>query len=513
MAPWTSTIGLVGLASLALVAGQNVSISLPTTQPSNSTLLDQRLCSMSLEFQSLEYYAGELGHPNQFTHNVIQNIVQRVGLPPAMRIGGNTQDRTYFDPSVDIAVRLPAGTAAVPNPTQTQIFVGSKFFKLSENLPKNTVVTYGVNLKFNNLTDAVDEATALFNAFPHGNQGSVKLELLEIGNEPDFYFDGVDSYAAQWTEFAKNISQAVKLTPGKGPAFQAGDFAGHSASNFSITRLLNTDILSGDTGARINTVSQHMYMGDGATGTVSTLLNKSLSRSKLATFKSDIAYANSKGLRYILGETNSFYNGGATNASNTGATAIWATDYSLQAATLNISRTYYHNNIATGYQAYYPAVYNIFEPVGNVKIGNVTTTRPQVQPQYHAFLVVAEAIGKSGKSRIAELPVASSNIASYGIWEKGKLVRIVVINSQPWVYASTGTRPVTTIQLEGINKHTKATYKTLYVPYADIAQGLTWAGQSYATESGFPTGKVVQEVLKDGQLNISASSVVLVTLH
>jgi hypothetical protein len=185
----------------------------------------------------------------------------------------------------------------------------------------------------------------------------------------------------------------------------------------------------------------------------------------------------------------------------------------LQAATLNISRTYYHNNIATGYQAYYPAVYNIFEPVGNVKIGNVTTTRPQVQPQYHAFLVVAEAIGKSGKSRIAELQVASSNIASYGIWEKGKLVRMVVINSQPWVYASTGTRPVTTVQLEGITKHTKATYKTLYVPYADIAQGLTWAGQSYATESGFPTGKVVQEVLKDGQLNISASSVVLVTLH
>jgi hypothetical protein len=85
MAPWTSAVGIVGLASLALVAGQNVSISLPTSLPTNSTLLDQRLCSMSLEFQSLEYYAGELGHPNQFTHNVIQNIVQRVGLPPALR--------------------------------------------------------------------------------------------------------------------------------------------------------------------------------------------------------------------------------------------------------------------------------------------------------------------------------------------------------------------------------------------------------------------------------------------
>jgi hypothetical protein len=40
------------------------------------------------------------------------------------------------------------------------------------------------------------EATALFNAFPHGEQGSVKLELLEIGNEPDFYFHSVDAYTA-----------------------------------------------------------------------------------------------------------------------------------------------------------------------------------------------------------------------------------------------------------------------------------------------------------------------------
>lgn len=76
-----------------------------------------------------------------------------------------------------------------------QIFVGPKFFQLSANLPRDTLVSYGVNLKFNNLTDAVDEAKALFTAFHNGRQGSVQLEMLEIGNEPDFYFDGVDSYA------------------------------------------------------------------------------------------------------------------------------------------------------------------------------------------------------------------------------------------------------------------------------------------------------------------------------
>lgn len=157
-------------------------------------------------------------------------------------------------------------------------------------------------------------------------------------------------------------------------------------------------------------------------------------------------------------------------------------------------------------------MYNIFEPVGNVVIGNITTTRPQIQPQYHAFLIVAEAIGRTGKSRIAELSVASDHISAYGIWESGKLVRIVVINLQPWTYSSTGTRPVTTIQLQELANHQRATYKTLYVPYADIAQGLTWAGQSYATASGFPSGKVVEQNIKNGQLDISATSVVLISL-
>jgi hypothetical protein len=191
---------------------------------------------------------------------------------------------------------------------------------------------------------------------------------------------------------------------------------------------------------------------------------------------------------------------------------VWATDYSLQAASLNIARTYYHNNIATGYEHYYPAVYNIWEPVGNVVLGNITTTKPQIQPQYHAFLVVAEAIGTTGNSRISELYVGSSHISAYGVWEHGKLVRVVVINQEPWTYSSTGTRPVTTIQLQGLTSK-RATYKTLYVPYADIAQGLTWAGQNFATDSGLPSGKVVTQNVKNGQINTLATSVNLITLQ
>ncbi|CAO3667459.1 unnamed protein product [Umbelopsis ramanniana] len=332
------------------------------------------------------------------------------------------------------------------------------------------MVTYSVNLKHDSLTNTMAETTALFNAFPRGKQGFVKLELLEIGNESDFYFHSVDAYAAQWSKFAQRISKIDHYAAGEGPAFQIGDFGKHVKRNFSIINLLKTGVLSGALAAKTNTVAQHMYLGSGANGTVNILLDKSISRGKLGALRADIEAANSKGMNYFLGETNSFYGGGAGNASNSGATAIWATDYLLQAATLNISRTYYHNYI------------------------------------------YAEAIGSSGKSRIAELPVRSTHISSYGIWEDKKLVRIVVINSHPWVYASKGTRPVIIVQLQGLTKGTTATYKSLHVPYADVAEGVTWAGQNYATKSGLPSGKVVQTTLKNVKLDISATSVVLIFL-
>ncbi|OXG18143.1 hypothetical protein C349_05193 [Cryptococcus neoformans var. grubii Br795] len=40
--------------------------------------------------------------------------------------------------------------------------------------------------------------------------------------------------------------------------------------------------------------------------------------------------------------------------------------------------------------------------------------------------------------------------------------------------------------------------------------GLTWAGQSFDTEDGKPTGEVSEETLDNGVLQIDASSAVLI---
>ncbi|KIR24691.1 hypothetical protein I309_06486 [Cryptococcus deuterogattii LA55] len=58
-----------------------------------------------------------------------------------------------------------------------------------------------------------------------------------------------------------------------------------------------------------------------------------------------------------------------------------------------------------------------------------------------------------------------------------------------------------------------ATVKRLFVPQTTAMRGLTWAGQSFDTEDGKPTGQVTQESLNNGVLEIEASSVALISFN
>jgi hypothetical protein len=64
--------------------------------------------------------------------------------------------------------------------------------------------------------------------------------------------------------------------------------------------LLKTGVLSGALAVKTNTVTQHMYLGSGVTGTVDMLLDKSISRGKLGALRVDIEAANSKGMNLVL---------------------------------------------------------------------------------------------------------------------------------------------------------------------------------------------------------------------
>lgn len=145
----------------------------------------------------------------------------------------------------------------------------------------------------------------------------------------------------------------------------------------------------------------------------------------------------------------------------------------LQAATLGVSRVHFHNGL--GYR------YNIFQPTQNIQDG-LNITRSHILPLYHAFLVVNEAIGNcttptiEGDTRecvaghVAELGTLDGTLAAYGIWEEGKLVRMVMIHSGLY---QDGQRGQLHVQLQGFSDRVKKIkVKRLAVPKTEAYTGL-----------------------------------------
>ncbi|GFZ47051.1 hypothetical protein JCM24511_04277 [Saitozyma sp. JCM 24511] len=266
----------------------------------------------------------------------------------------------------------------------------------------------------------------------------------EIGNEPDFYVRsglGYDSswtrqnYSDTWRECASAVSKAIKLDKG-GTTYSASAFA--TGSNYlewnTGATLEAVNMADSDTRSKTSHFAEQQYSGafGARLAQVGQLMNKGTIRGNLSTKWADVKAARSNGLSFILGETNSYANHGMLGISNTAETAIWATDYILQAASMGIERLHFHHGF--GYR------YNLFQPASRADDGLNITSRAHSLPSYHSFLIVNEAIGTSGKSSGAELGTTNSSLSAYGIWGNGKLARMVLINSAPYASVN-GTLP------------------------------------------------------------------------
>lgn len=95
---------------------------------------------------------------------------------------------------------FPPSNAITPYPEATNITVGNEYYQLSKWLPSGlpnllqyalpglhgsagTHMVWGVNLGFNNVTNAVNMAKAIVNAFlsPEVINSGVVLERIEVG--------------------------------------------------------------------------------------------------------------------------------------------------------------------------------------------------------------------------------------------------------------------------------------------------------------------------------------------
>ncbi|KAL0567773.1 hypothetical protein V5O48_014223 [Marasmius crinis-equi] len=505
-----------------------VSVPLSTDAPAGAFVASPSLISFSIEQDRWTDWVG-LDSRNEFLFNVLDNLVQITGEPPQFRIGADSEDHTNFNAAIETPqLAFPPPTTTVPYPEATQIIVGDTYYRAARFLPPNTHVTWGVNLGQNNLTAAVLEAQAIAQAFdsPEITDAGIKLDQIEIGNEADLFRNNgfrpsnytVADYVPEWTSFARNVSAAAGISSTSFTKFFAGGFAGssHSDDDFSPQGVFANGILSSDPGSLITTFSQHLYSGSFCSGSgalLQDLMTKANVRGNLTRFVPDISAVTSQGLEYVFGETNSFSCHGAPNVSNTAGAALWTLDYALFARTINISRVFFHEGIGYKYNLIQPAALN-----RSILDGSdlPSPLPPHVQPQYYAAIITAEAIGKSGDTRITELAINDTRLAGYGFFDNDVLSRAVFINSQAFLSDGGDTsRPSVHLDLDFAGSGPSSgnmTVKRLAIGHADDASGLTWGGQSYETADGRVNGTLsVETISVDEGLDISATEAVLVS--
>ncbi|KZT63900.1 glycoside hydrolase family 79 protein [Daedalea quercina L-15889] len=515
---------VLALSVASTVDAANVSVDVPVLEPTKSLPLASTLLSFSIEQDRWPDWSG-IDERNEFTYSALSTYANLTGQPPKIRVGADSEDHTVWSPSVTINEDVfPPSNVVTPYPEATNITVGNEYYTLVKWLPSNTRMVWGVNFGYNNITNAVNMAKAIVNAFlsPDVIESGVILERIEVGNEADLYGSNglrpsnnwtVEDYVPDWESIADPVVEAAGIYSKNGPVSLQG--AAFSSQAFTPREIFALGILNSTAGQTISTISQHQYSAafcDGGDFGLISFMNKTAVRGNLTIFEADIAASHGYGLDYVLGETNSIACHGAPGVSNTAGAALWVIDYTLFASTIGISELYFHEGI--GYK------YNFLQPVTlNYSTINGSAldppAPPHIQPAYYGGLVVDTFVGNSSAASIVELVVNEPDTSGYAAFENGQLARAVFVNLNAWVTNSTGTRPVVHIDPEFVNgtTATTATARRLVINYADDTQNLTWAGQSYEeTTLVSPTGQLDLEtiILSEG-FDLRATEAILLT--
>ncbi|KAG8992102.1 hypothetical protein FRB94_012010 [Tulasnella sp. JGI-2019a] len=181
------------------------------------------------------------------------------------------------------------------------------------------------------------------------------------------------------------------------------------------------------------------------------------------------------GKQFMMMETNTASCGGFAGVSNSFGAALWGVDYGLQMGYANFTYALFH----FGGQSTY---YNPFTPPPTNMTRHFKWT---TGPIFYSFVVVAEALGKSGNARVVDLRLDDNNPhrAGYAVYENNAAARVVLVN----YVTAPGTGDYTANiaiggQQTGMPNLTPATVRVKYLLAGSKSvterDDITWAGQT-----------------------------------
>jgi hypothetical protein len=393
---------------------------------------------MPPRFVGLSYEKSKLSQPLFSQNNAdLIGLFQLLG-PSLLRIGGNSVDETTWTPTG------PGQTSGQTAPSDVNAL--ASFLSAA-----GWQVLYGVNLAQS--TPSVAAAEVAYAAQALGSN----LFGIEIGNEPDLYagkyfpstWDFSD-YLALWQSFQSAILAQTPGVPLTGPviAYNTSWFSSFAQAE----------------GKNVVLLSAHYYRGNGqsASSTIQELISypDTALQSYLATLESSAASA---GVPFRLAETNSFYNGGAPNISDSYASALWAIDHLFTIALgSGVGANFHGGGDSTGYT-----------PIAD-NDGVVVEARPE----YYGALLVA--LAGQGSLLSTTISAGSLNVSAYTVQNSATQLSLILVNKDATQNLQfTATCP-NTVQ--------SALMQVLTGPALDATSGETIQGATVGANGSFTPG-------------------------
>jgi hypothetical protein len=357
----------------------------------------------------------------------------------SLRVGGNTSDR----PSVAI-------------PGQADI---DQVFGFAKAAGARVIYT----LRLRDSTPAAVQGTAKYIMDRYAEQ----VDCLVVGNEPNVYEKTYPHYAEDLKRFYPAVLAVAPKAKFCGPSTTPG--AGVWVSGY---------IEDFGKSPQTYAVTQHAYSGGNARKVTSPEEGRSLMLSQKfidanqQLYDAFVPKAKAAGAKYRIEETNSFYNGGAKDVSNTFASALWA----LGDLYWWVKNDAEGINFHTGDQV---AAGEIQTPCWYATFWN-THRGLEVHPI--AYALAAFRLGASGSLIPATLTGAPDGVDAYASRTAGGEVIVTLINRN---YGETAKPLDVVLALPAGFAH--LSQMTLKAPKGDISavQGETLGGAAIEANGGW----------------------------
>ena len=434
--------------------------------PTTVAITSAQTGTIPASFAGLSYEKSKLSQPLLTASNSnLVGLFRRLGSG-VLRIGGNSVDETNWDAN---GAGLTQGQTAPSDVDSLAAFLSSAGWP----------VLYGVNLAQSTPGEAAAEVAYAAKALGPNLLG------IEIGNEVDLYAGhyfpadwSYSDYLTLWQSFASAILAQTPGVPLTGPA------TAYKSSWFTS--------FAQDEAKKVALLSMHYYRANGQDPSSNIELLLSYPDTNLEKALVPLrAAAAAAGVPYRMAETNSFYNGGAPNVSDSYASALWVLDHMFTIAQSGSAGLNLHGG-GSG--------------PGYTPIADSDGVIVEARPEFYGVLLFT--LAGQGPLLTTTIDSGGLNVTAYTVQNSPSLLSMIVVNKDDTHNLQFVATCLAAVQ--------SATLQLLTGPSLSSTSGVTIQGGSVNLDGSFspqsPYGLQVAGATFVGYVPAASAALISITL-